>query len=152
MINVGDIKVLRDETELPMGECKKALEEAGGDRSKALEILRARAGVTASKKAGRTLGAGTVASYVHTTKTLGAMVELLCETDFVAKNEEFQTLARDIAMHISVTNPADIATLIGEPFIKDESRTIANLIENAVAKFGEKIEVGHLARFSVLQS
>lgn len=150
MISVVDIKSLREETELPMGECKTALEEAGGNKAKALEILRAKAGAVAGKKASRTLGAGTVASYIHTNKTLGTMVELLCETDFVGRNEEFVALARDIAMQVSVTNSADVAALMSEPFIKDESRTILNLIEGAVQKFGEKIEVGRFARYSIL--
>jgi elongation factor Ts len=86
-------------------QCKKALEEAGGDMDKALMILQKNSKATALKKTERTLGSGVVQSYIHSTGGVGVLVELLCETDFVAKNEDFKTLARDIAMHIAATDP-----------------------------------------------
>lgn len=86
-------------------QCKKALEESGGDKEKALLILRKKSSDIATKKGDRELGAGVVESYIHSNKTVGAMVELSCETDFVARNEEFIAMARDIAMHITATNP-----------------------------------------------
>src|SRR6185369_11417028 len=100
------IKQLRDATGgVSVMQCKKALEESGGDIEKATLLLQKKSAAAAVKKADRTLGSGVVESYIHNTHTVGAMVELLCETDFVAKNEDFKKIARDIAMHISATNP-----------------------------------------------
>jgi elongation factor Ts len=100
------IKTLRDQTGVSVMQCKKALEEAGGDMDKAVIILKKRSAETAQKKSDRELGAGVVESYIHSTKTVGAMVELMCETDFVSGNEEFKKLAYDIAMHVAATNPS----------------------------------------------
>jgi len=105
MITTEQIKELRDQTGVSVMQCKKALEEAGGDREKALVILRKKSGEVAAKKGDRTFGAGTIQAYIHANGIVGAMVELNCETDFVANNEEFKTLARDIAMHVTATNP-----------------------------------------------
>lgn len=99
------IKKLRDETGVSVMQCKKALEEAGGDLEKAKIILRKISKQSADKKADRTLGAGIVSSYIHSNGKVGTIVELLCETDFVARNEEFKALARDIAMHITALAP-----------------------------------------------
>lgn len=104
-ISTEQVKKLRDETGVSVMQCRKALEEAGGDEEKAKIILRKISKLSAEKKSDRNLGAGTVASYVHSNGTVGTMVELLCETDFVARNEEFRTLARDIAMHIAALAP-----------------------------------------------
>lgn len=104
-ITTEQIKELRDETGVSVMQCKKALEEAGGDMEKAKIILRKISKQSADKKSGRTLGAGTVASYIHGNGGVGAMVELLCETDFVARNEEFKVLAKEIAMHITALAP-----------------------------------------------
>jgi len=149
MITASDIKKLRDQSGISLGECKKALEEAGGDEAKALEILKVKGTLTAQKKSGRALGAGTIAAYVHTTKAIAAMVMLACETDFVARNDEFISLAYNLAMHVSVTNPADTDALLNEPFIKDENKTVRQLIEEAVQKFGERIEVSRFVQFIV---
>jgi elongation factor Ts len=100
------IKTLRDQTGVSVMQCKKALEEAGGDMDKAVIILKKRSAESAQKKSDRELGAGVVESYIHSTKTVGAMVELMCETDFVSGNEEFKKLAYDIAMHVAATNPS----------------------------------------------
>lgn len=100
------IKTLRDQTGVSVMQCKKALEEAGGDMDKAVIILKKRSAETAQKKSDRELGAGVVESYIHSTKAVGAMVELMCETDFVSGNEEFKKLAYDIAMHVAATNPS----------------------------------------------
>lgn len=104
-ITPDQIKALRDQTGISVMQCKKALEEAGGDVEKALEILAKKSGDLAKKKLDRTLGAGIVASYIHGGGQVGTMVLLSCETDFVAKNEEFVALARDIAMHAAATKP-----------------------------------------------
>ncbi len=105
MITTEQIKELRDLTGISIMQCKKALEEAEGDKEKALLILRKKSSGIAEKKGDRELGAGVVEVYIHNAKTLGTLVQLSCETDFVARNEEFITLARDIAMHITATNP-----------------------------------------------
>lgn len=99
------VKQLRDQTGVSVMQCKKALEEAGGNMEKALVILRKASSGMGAKKGDRTFKAGTVQSYIHANGTVGAMVELNCETDFVANNDEFKTLARDIAMHVTATNP-----------------------------------------------
>ncbi len=105
MITTDTIKTLRDQTGVSVMECKRALEEAAGDMEKAIMILRKKSTSIAAKKSDRTLGAGTVAAYIHANKIVGALVELSCETDFVAKNEDFQKLAYDIAMHVAAANP-----------------------------------------------
>lgn len=104
-ITTEQVKDLRDRTGVSVMQCKKALEEAGGDMEKALVILHKKSGEMSSKKADRTFGAGVVQAYIHANGNVGAIVELNCETDFVAKNEAFVALARDIAMHVTATNP-----------------------------------------------
>jgi elongation factor Ts len=194
MITTELIKELRDKTGISVMQCKKALEEAGGDIEKALVILKKHSKDIASKKADRAFGAGVVQSYVHSTGSIGALVELVCETDFVSKNEEFKTLARDIAMHTVAANPSFLKAeeitedskkaatevfqkevegkpenikaqilegklksyfkekiLLEQDFIKNPEITIAGLIDNAIQKFGEKIEVSRFVRFSVLE-
>lgn len=122
-------------------ECKKALVAADGNMGKALEILKERSASAVAKKQDRELGAGTVAAYVHNTGQVGALVLLSSETDFVSKNEEFVSLARDIAMHISAMRPADHDELMAQLFIKDQSNTVAGLLSAATQKFGERIEL-----------
>jgi elongation factor Ts len=144
-ISAEAVKALREKTGISVMECKKALIAAGGDMDKALTLLSARSAEIAAKKADRTLAAGVVSSYIHSTGQVGAMVLLSCETDFVAKNEEFAALARDIAMHAAAMRSADIEALLAEPFIKDADKTITDLISAAVQKFGERIEVSSLS-------
>lgn len=148
-ISAEVVKELREKTGVSVMDCKKALEEAGGDMQKALELLASRAAAAVGKKADRELGAGTVASYIHGTGQMGAMVLLSSETDFVSKNEEFVALARDIAMHAAAMRPASIEELLPQQFIKDPEKTIADLLSAATHKFGERIEVTHLACFAV---
>ncbi|MDO8590201.1 MAG: elongation factor Ts [bacterium] len=149
MITTAEIKALREETGLSIMECQKALEAAEGDKDKAIILLKEKGAEIAAKKGGRTLGAGTVVSYIHTGETVGVMIEFLCETDFVAKNPEFKSIARDICMHIAAMNPTDTAELLEQPFIKDPGQKISDLINNTVQKFGERAEIGHFVRFSV---
>jgi len=134
-------------------QCKYALEASSGDIDKALEALRAKGADVALKKKDRTLGAGTVAAYVHTGDTIGSMVELFCETDFVARNDEFKTLAYDIAMQIAATDDDVVErgaeAILEEPFIKDAGRIVGELVQEAVQKFGERIEIGRITKFSI---
>ncbi len=149
MTNTEEIKSLRDETGLSIQQIRIALEEANGDRTKALELLKAKGAEIASKKSDRTLGAGSVAAYIHAGETVGAMVELLCETDFVAKNPEFKAAAKEIAMHIAAMKPADAGELLGQPYIKGSGETIGEMINGLIQKFGERTEIGQFTRFSV---
>lgn len=149
MITTEQIKELRELTGISVMQCKKALEEAEGDKEKALAILREKSSAIAEKKGDRELGAGVVDAYIHSSKTIGTLIELSCETDFVARNEEFVTMARDIAMHITAVNPTDVAELLEQPFVKNPDITIKQLVDGGVQKFGEKIAVSRFVRFSV---
>ena len=149
MITTKEIKALREETGLSVMQCQKALEEAKGDKIKAIELLKKKGNEIARKKGDRTLGAGVVASYIHTGEKVGVMLELLCETDFVSKNPEFKSVARDIGMHIAAMKPSDTKELLEQPFIKDPSLKVSDLISNTVQKFGERTEVGRFVRFSL---
>lgn len=148
-VSTADIKELRAETGLSVAEVKKALEEAQGDKAKALAVLKNRSVEIAAKKSDRNLGAGTVASYIHGGGISGVLLELSCETDFVAKNEEFKGIARDIAMHVAAMNPVDVAELLTQPFIKSPDKTIQDMVNGAIQKFGERTEVRRFTRFSV---
>lgn len=129
-------------------QCKAALDEAGGDMDKALELLKQKGASIAAKKGDRALGAGTVAAYVHSTKEVAAVVVLMAETDFVSKNEEFVRLAYDLAMHAAATGPETVEAFLEEPFIKDATLSVKQLIDAAMQKFGERVEVAKVARFS----
>jgi elongation factor Ts len=147
MISVEQIKELRDKTSISIGQCKKALEEAGGDMNKALEALKAQGAKIADKKSDRELHSGAVSAYIHSNGAMGAMVELHSETDFVSKNPDFRTLASDLAMHIAACDPQDLAELLVQPFIKDPSLTVDDLVKSHIQKFGERIEIIRFARF-----
>jgi len=149
MITTEEIKALREETGLSIMQCKSALEEAGGDKVKAISILKEKGSKIAAKKSDRNLGAGLVTAYIHTGDTVGVMLELLCETDFVAKNPEFKSVARDIAMHIAAMSPSNTTELLEQPFIKDPSQKISDILNNTVQKFGERTEVGEFVRYSL---
>ena len=146
MITTEQIKELRDRTGISIAQCKKALEDAGGDINKALDFLKEKGAEVAEKKATRELHAGLVSAYIHSDHKQGALVEVQVETDFVAKNEGFQALADDLAMHIVAMNPADVAELLTQPFIKDPTLMIDDLVKNHIQKFGERIEIAHFAR------
>jgi len=191
-ISMDTIKALRDMTGVSVMQCKKALEESGGDIEKAKVILRKQSAAIASKKADRALGAGIAAAYTHAGGQVVAAIVLSCETDFVAKNEEFGKLAYEIAMHVAAMNPTfrsrdDVKdedlkaarevfaeevknvpegardkalqgkldsylkerVLLEQPFVKDQNLTIQELIDSAVQKFGEKVEVSRFERLSV---
>lgn len=144
-ITTADIKALRDQTGISVMQCKKALEEAGGDMEKALIILKKKRSEAAEKKADRELGAGTVGVYVHNTNEVAAMVILACETDFVSKNEEFVALARDIAMQVAAVNPKFIArTEVDENAITKAKEVFAEEVKDKPAEMQEKIMEGKL--------
>lgn len=153
-----EIKQLREETGLSFAQIKKALEEAGGDKEKAREILSQYSAAQAEKKSEREVAAGAVSSYVHSNGTTGVLLMLGCETDFVAKNEEFVALARDIAMHVCAMDPtsingedggADESALLKQTFIKDTDMTVEQRVQAAIQKFGENIKVIKFTRYSI---
>ena len=150
MVSTDDIKTLRAETGLSLAQIKEALESSNGDMEKARVALVAKSSQIAEKKASRALGAGVVSAYIHSNKSMGAIVELNCETDFVAKNEEFIALAHDIAMQVGAMNPENVEALLQMEFIKDPSKKIKDLVDGAVQKFGERTEVRRFERFTVL--
>ena len=191
-ITTEQIKDLRNRTGISIMQCKKALEEVGGDMDKAVIVLSKQSAKIAEKKTDRNLGAGVIQSYIHAGGSAGAMVELLCETDFVAKNEEFKALAYNLAMQVTATapeflkkedilnedrakaeevfkkevdgKPADLQNkilegkldahfkdkiLLEQSYIKDSNQSVNGLVESAIQKFGEKIEVGRFVRLAI---
>jgi elongation factor Ts len=149
MSDLDTLKELRGETGLSFDKIRRALEEAGGDKVKALDVLRAAAGEAAAKKAGRAANDGVIGSYVHTNGRVGALVLLACETDFVARNDDFKALARDLAMHASAMKPASVEEMLDQPFVKDPTFTVRDLINQAVQKLGENIQLAGVAVLSV---
>ena len=149
MADTDKIKNLRESTGLSLAQIKKALDEAGGDETKAREILKAQGVAVAAKKSSREVKEGVIDSYIHANKKMGAMVEVLCETDFVARNSEFQRLAHDLAMHVAAVRPGTIDDLMAQTFIKDLGITVKDLINQYVAKLGENIQVGRFEIFEI---
>lgn len=160
-ITTDQIKALRDETNVSVMQCKKALEQADGDMEKARLILRELSAASASKKADRELGAGTVASYIHAAGSVGVLVQLMCETDFVSKNDDFKKVASDIALHIAAMSPEFLkvedapegtekeVVLFEQPFVKNPDITIKGVLEEATQKFGERVEITRFERFAI---
>ena len=188
------VKELREKSGAPMGDCLKALQEAKGDMEEAFVVLRKRGMASAAKKASRTTNEGAVGTYIHAGGKIGVLLELNCESDFVARTDDFQELLRDVAMHIAATDPRFVGReevpqseldrekevflaqpamkgkpeavvlkildgkmakfyeevcLLDQPFIKEASQTISQLIASKVAKLGENISVRRFARFKV---
>jgi elongation factor Ts len=193
-ITAAQVKELRDKTNAPMMDCKNALSEAKGDVEAAIVVLRKKGIATAAKKATRTTSEGSVASYIHAGGKIGVLVEVNCESDFVARTEEFQQMVHDVAMHIAATDPRYVrkedvtpeafekekdifraqaaatgkppavvekivegkmgkfyeeVCLYEQPFIKDQTMTVHQLIAGVVGKLGENISVRRFARFKV---
>ncbi len=149
-ISIDLVKQLREETGVSVAKCKEALEAANGDMERAREVLREFSAGQSAKKADRVLGAGAITTYVHSNKTVGTMLELLCETDFVAKNEDFVELGKHIAMHVTAMgSTAD--TIMEESFLMNPDITIHGLLEESMQKLGERIEIGRMYRIAVLE-
>lgn len=149
MSDIDLIKQLRDSTGFSFKEIRKALEESGGDKARAVEILKAHGAEVAEKKSTRITGEGIVEAYVHATKKVGSLVEVLCETDFVARNPMFGQLAHELAMQVAAMNPETTAELLKQPYIKDQDVTVQELINQYVAKLGENIRVGKFVRLQI---
>ena len=196
-INASIVKQLREKTGAGMMDCKKALVEVEGDMEKAVEFLRKKGLATAQKRAGRAMSEGMIQSYIHMTGKLGVLVEVNCETDFVAKNEDFQEFAKNIAMHIAASNPLGIKPedvpeeiieneksiyraqaiemgkpenildkivegklkkfyqencLLNQSFVRDPDMSIADLMNDLIAKIGENITIKRFVRYQIGES
>lgn len=143
------VKYLRQSTGASMMLCKKVLEEAGGDIEQAVALLQKSSEVLALKKAERSTGAGIVESYIHSGSRVGVLLELRCETDFVARTEEFKKLAHDITLHIAGMSPTDKADLYAQQYVKDNTILVEEFIKRAISHFGEKIEVARFVRYEI---
>ena len=141
------VKELREMTQAGMMDCKKALVEADGDMDKAVEWLREKGLAAAAKKAGRIAAEGVVASFVSEDAKIGVVVEVNCETDFVAKTDNFINFSKNVAKHIAAANPADVDELMNQKFVDDESKTITDLVSDATVSIGEKISIRRFARY-----
>ncbi len=193
-ISAAMVKQLREKTGAGMMDCKSALSEVGGDMEKAIEFLRKKGLATAQKRAGRAMTEGTIQSYIHMNAKLGVLVEVNCETDFVAKNDDFQGFAKNIAMHIAASNPLGIAPedispqviekekeiyraqaldmgkpenvldkivdgklkkfyqdncLMNQPYVRNPDMTIADLLNELIAKIGENISIKRFVRYQI---
>ncbi|HCY37553.1 MAG: elongation factor Ts [Candidatus Margulisiibacteriota bacterium] len=194
VITSSDVKELRDKTGAGMMDCKQALSEANGDMEKAGEILRTKGLAAASKRSGREVKNGVIESYIHMNGSIGVLVQLNCETDFVARNDNFRALAKDIAMHVAAANPLYLSIddvppevvekekeilrtqvitegkpeamadkivegkikkyfsdvcLLEQPFVKDQDKTVSELIKQSIGIIGENITLSRFARFSM---
>lgn len=149
MINIEDIKKLREETGASPVKIKKALEESGEDVQKAKELLKSWGAVKAGEKSDRETNDGLIDFYVHPNAKSGVLLDIRCETDFVAKNPDFKSLAHEICLQIAALKAEDVPALLAQFWVKDESKTIKSLVEEATAKIGEKIEIKQFTRYEI---
>jgi elongation factor Ts len=165
-ITTAMIKELREATGAGVMDAKRALEEAGGDTAKATSILREKGVAAAAKRADRATNQGVIESYIHGGGRIGVIVELNCETDFVANTEDFRKLARDVAMQVAAMDPKVVSAeertaehegsdaevvLLSQPFIREPGRTIGDLVKDLIAKTGENVRVSRFVRFELGQ-
>ena len=143
------VKKLRKEMGLGIMEIKAAVEEAEGDEVKAKQILKEKGFKKAETKSERETHQGRVATYTHSTGKIGVMVELLCETDFVAKHEDFVELTKNLCLQVAAMNPETVEDLLKQEFIKDSSKTVEEMIKSLVAKFGENMKLSRFSRFEI---
>jgi len=163
-ISIEAVKELRNRTNVGIADCNKALLEMGGDMEKAIEFLKQRGAAIAEEKKDEAATEGVIEAYIHHTRRIGALVELNCETDFVARTAEFKELAHDLAMQIAATSPQfltseemppeaeiepQVACLLSQPFIKEPTKTVQEVIAETIAKVGENIKVRRFARFEL---
>lgn len=148
-ITTADIKNLREATGARVMDAKHALEEAKGDFAKAKKLVEKKGLARAEEKTDRETKAGYVASYVHNNGQVASLAELVCETDFVAKNKQFQDLGREVAMQIASMNPKDVKDLLAQEYIRDATMTIDQLVKALSGKVGEKIEIRRFVRYEI---
>ncbi|MBI2625171.1 MAG: elongation factor Ts [Candidatus Nealsonbacteria bacterium] len=143
------IKQLREETGLSIQECKRAIEEADGNTEKAKEILKIRGKELAGKRTARIAGQGIVESYIHPTGKVGVLLDLRCESDFVARGEDFKKLAHELCLQIASMEPEALEDLMAQPWIRDQARAIKDLVDEYIAKIGENIVVNNFTRYEI---
>jgi elongation factor Ts len=148
MSQVDNVSKLREITGAGVMECKKALDEAQGDFEKARQIIHEKGLAKIEKRADRETGAGMIVSYVHNDR-IGALLDLRAETDFVVRSEPFKELAKEIVMQIAAMNPQNVDELLNQPYIKNESKTIKDLIDDVKARVGENIKINNFARLEI---
>jgi elongation factor Ts len=139
---------LREETGAGVMDCKRALDDAGGDLEKAKQLIYERGFAKATKKGERKTGSGHLETYIHGGR-IGVLLEMRCETDFVAKNEHFRELAHNVAMQIASMNPESVEALLEQEFIRNPSQKIADLVSQAIATIGENIKVERFTRYEI---
>lgn len=149
MVNIELLKKLRNETGVSIADCRKALEECSNDYKKALEWLVKHGIEKADKKSDRETSQGIIESYIHQNGRVGVLVELLCETDFVARTDDFKHLAREVAMQVAAMDPKDLSALLKQEYIRDSALTIEQLVKQSIAKIGENIVVKKFSRFEL---
>ena len=149
MAKIDDLKKIRNMTGASVDAIRKALEEADGEIERALKLLKDRGAMVAAKKASRQTGEGIISYYVHANSKVGVLVKLLCETDFVARTEQFKELGHELAMHIAAMDPISIEDLLLQTYIRDQDMTIDALIKDYIAKLGENIKIGEFCRFEM---
>ncbi len=148
-MDINKIKQLREKTGAGIADCREALANSGGDLKKAQEYLRAKGIEKADKKADREATQGIIESYIHLGGKIGVFVEVNCETDFVARTDDFKSLAHDIAMQISAMKPKNVAELLTQPYIRDPKITIDELVKSKIAKLGENIKINRFSRIAL---
>lgn len=151
-IDPKDVQRLRSESGAGVMDSKRALEDAGGDYEKALGLLKQRGLESVAKKSGREAKEGLIASYIHGNGRVGSLVELASETDFVSRGEEFQKLAREIAMQVVAMEPASVEDLLEQPYIRDGSKKIKDLVTEVAATTKENVHVRRIQRFALGES
>lgn len=142
------LKQLREETGVGIMDIKRALEESEGDVEKARQILKERSAMIVAKKSDRETKQGLIETYTHLGR-IGAMVEVNCETDFVARNDDFKIFVHDLVLHVASMNPTDLEELLSQPFFNDESVTVRQRLDQLVGKIGENIQIKRFARFEL---
>jgi len=150
-ISAKDVQKIREETGLGVMDIRKALEEADGDKEKALQILSERAGEKMEKRAGRETGQGKIGVYSHGDGKSAVMVEVNCETDFVAKNEDFNDFVKDLSLQIISMNPETVEELLSQEYVKDPSKKISDLLKEIVAKTGENVVIKRFVVYKIGQ-
>ena len=148
-ININLLKKLRSETSVSIADLRKALEETNNDYKKALEWIKKHGIEKAEKKSDRQASQGLIEAYIHQNGKVGAIVEILCETDFVARTSEFKNLAHEIAMQVAAMAPKDVGALLKQEYIRDQSIKIQDLIKQAISKLGENILVKRFTRYEL---
>lgn len=149
MLNINDIKKIRDITGISIDAIRQALLKADGKIEDALNLLKKSGEAVAVKKSERETGEGNIFSYVHSTEKIGVLLKLLCETDFVARNDQFKSLGHELTMHIAAMDPQNSEELLAQSYVRDQDITIGDLIKNHIAKLGENIRVGEFYRLSL---